>query len=36
VLHNLVSVAYYYLSISATFRLSDPAFYDPRAWRRVS
>mmetsp|Transcript_18552 Transcript_18552/g.47736 ORF Transcript_18552/g.47736 Transcript_18552/m.47736 type:complete len:170 (+) Transcript_18552:185-694(+) len=35
VTHNLCSVLLYWLSIAATFRLSDPAFYDPSVWRRV-
>lgn len=35
VLHNLLSVLFYHLSISATFRLSDPVFYDARVWRRT-
>lgn len=35
VLHNLMSVLFYHLAISATFRLSDPVFYDPRVWRRA-
>mmetsp|Transcript_12941 Transcript_12941/g.38025 ORF Transcript_12941/g.38025 Transcript_12941/m.38025 type:complete len:169 (+) Transcript_12941:215-721(+) len=35
VLHNLLSVLYYHLTIAATFRLSDPSFYDPTVWRRT-
>lgn len=35
VIHNLFSVLLYWLSIAATFRLSDPSFYDPGVWRRV-
>ncbi|KAJ1629937.1 transmembrane protein 138-domain-containing protein [Pavlovales sp. CCMP2436] len=35
VVHNLISVLFYHMAISATFRLSDPVFYDARVWRRV-
>ena len=35
VIHNLASVLYYHLTIAATFRLSDPSFYDPTVWRRT-
>lgn len=33
IVHNLAALAFYHLNISASFRLSDPKFYDPRAWR---
>lgn len=32
--HNLLSALYYHLAVSAAFRLSDPLFYDAKAWRR--